>query len=187
MQQLLFYSIGIAEYFINCAGKYKRKFNVFKKKAMKRSLLVLTMVFGIIFFAAAQQQKIPTATELTTKNMEAMDKKVKMNATQRNIIYNYTMDMYREQLALTKKQQAGGYDENDIARFYKMQNQTTQNIRNILKGEQQTDYDNFLEEQLRGGAKKKKKKHSKDEEEEVVTGIAGLKLPPNATPPNANP
>ncbi|WP_090559485.1 hypothetical protein [Pedobacter hartonius] len=153
---------------------------------MKRYTLILSMIFGTVFFAAAQP-KTPTATELTNKNMDAMDKKVKMNPTQRNIIYNYTMDMYKEQLELTKKQQAGGFNDDDIARFYKRQNQTTANIRNILKGDQQTDYDNFLEEQLRGGNKKKKKKHSKDEEEEVVTGISGLKLPANAIPPNGNP
>jgi len=159
---------------------------LFNQLTMKRYTLILSMIFGTVFFAAAQQ-KTPTATELTNKNMDAMDKKVKMNPTQRNIIYNYTMDMYKEQLELTKKQQAGGFNDDDIARFYKRQNQTTTNIRNILKGDQQTDYDAFLEEQLRGGNKKKKKKHSKDEEEEVVTGISGLKLPANATPPNGNP
>jgi protein CpxP len=153
---------------------------------MKRYTLILSMILGTVFFAAAQQ-KTPTLTELTNKNMEALDKKVKMNPTQRNIIYNYTMDMYKEQLALTKKQQTGGFNDDDIAKFYRMQNETTKNIRNILKGDQQTDYDNFLEEQLRGGNKKKKKKHSKDEEEEVVTGISGLKLPANTTPPNTNP
>jgi protein CpxP len=152
---------------------------------MKRYTLILSMILGTVFFAAAQQ-KIPTATELTTKNMEALDKKVKLNPTQRNIIYNYTMDLYKEQLALTKKQQAGGFNDDDIAKFYRLQNETTRNIRNILKGDQQTDYDNFLEEQLRGGIKKKKKKH-KDEEEEVVTGISGLKLPQNTPPPNTNP
>jgi protein CpxP len=152
---------------------------------MKRYTLILSMILGTVFFAAAQQ-KIPTATELTTKNMEALDKKVKLNPTQRNIIYNYTMDLYKEQLALTKKQQAGGFNDDDIAKFYRLQNETTKNIRNILKGDQQTDYDNFLEEQLRGGNKKKKKKH-KDEEEEVVTGISGLKSPQNTPPPNTNP
>jgi protein CpxP len=153
---------------------------------MKRYTLMLSMILGTFFFAAAQQ-KVPTATELTTKSMDALDKKVKLNPTQRNIIYNYTLDMYKEQLALSKKQQAGGSIEDDIAKFYRHQNETTKNIRNILKGDQQTDYDNFLEEQLRGGDKKKKKKHSKDEEEEVVTGIAGLKLPPSTPPPNTNP
>ena len=67
-----------------------------------------------------------------------------------------------------------------MARFYKLQNETHSNIRNILKDQQQIDYDNYLEEQLRG-VKKKKKKKGKEEEEEVVTGISGLKLPPNTT------
>lgn len=140
---------------------------------MKKHLLLLILVFGCTYYASAQ--KIPTATELATKSMEALDKKMTLNATQRNIIYNYTLDLYAAQLALSKKQQAGQSNEDDISKMYKLQNETTANIRNILKGEQLAQYDDFLEEQLRGGDKKKKKgKHAKDEEE-VVTGISGLK------------
>lgn len=148
---------------------------------MKKSFLILSMILGMATFAHAQ--KVPTASELTTKNVDALDKKVKLNPTQRNIIYNYTLDMYKEQMALTKKQQTGMFNEDDVSRFYKLQNQTTQKIKDVLKGEQLKDYDSFLEEQLRGGDKKKKKKgkHAKDEEEEVVTGIEGLKLPPANT------
>ena len=141
---------------------------------MKRSFLVLLLVLSTSVYAWAQ--KTPTAAELTNKSMEALDKKIKLNATQRNIIYNYTLDLYAAQLALSKKQQSGQPIENDITKMYKLQNETTANIRNILKGEQLDQYDEFLEEQLRGGDKKKKKsKHAKDEEEEVVTGISGLK------------
>lgn len=146
---------------------------------MKRYALILLVVFGVVSFAEAQQ-KVPTATELTDKTMAAMEKKVKLNQTQKNIIYNYMLDISKEQLAISKKQQTGAGTEDDVTRFYRLQNETTKNIRNILKGDQQTDYDKFVEEQLRGGEKKKKKgKHGKEEEEEVVTGIAGLKLPPN--------
>ena len=149
---------------------------------MKKYVLTLLMVSGMLFFAKAQKAP-PTATELATKNIEALDKKLKLNPTQRNVIYNYTLDLYKEQLALFKKQQAGMFNEDDVSRLYRQQNETTKNIRNILKGDQQTQYDQFLEEQLRGGDKKKKKgKHSKDEEEEVVTGISGLKTPTTATP-----
>jgi len=145
---------------------------------MKKYVLILLMAFGTTFFATAQ--KVPTATELTTKSMDALDKKLKLNPTQKSIIYNYTMNLSREQIALSQKQQAGTFNENDVTNFYKLQNETTKNIRNILKGDQQTEYDNFLEEQLRGGDKKKKKgKHAKDDEEEVVTGISGLKLQTN--------
>jgi protein CpxP len=99
-----------------------------------------------------------------------------LNPTQRNIIYNYTLNLYAAQLALTKKRQAGLSNEDDITKMYKLQNETTANIRNILKGEQLDQYDQFLEDQMRGGDKKKKKgKHAKDDEEEVVTGISGLK------------
>lgn len=153
---------------------------------MKQYLLTLSLVMGTLFFASAQ--KIPTATELADKNIEALDKKLKLNTTQRNIIYNYTLDLYKEQLELNKKQQAGIYNEDSVTRFFKFQNATTANIRKILTGSQQTDYDKFIEEQLRGGAKKKKKgKNAKEQEEEVVTGIEGLKLPAGTPPANAIP
>jgi len=142
-------------------------------KKMKRPLLILILVLSTSLYALAQ--KIPTAAELTNKSMEALDKKIKLNATQRNIIYNYTLDLFAAQLALSKKQQSGQPIEDDITRMYKLQNETTANIRNILKGEQLDQYDQFMEEQLRGGDKKKKKGKNAKEEEEVVTGISGLK------------
>ena len=114
------------------------------------------MLLGMIFFAKAQKAP-PTASEMATKSIEAMDKKLKLNSTQKNVIYNYTLDLCKEQVALSKKQQTGMYNEDDISKFYRMQNETTKNIRNILKGEQQTQYDQYLEEMLRGGDKKKKK------------------------------
>jgi protein CpxP len=108
--------------------------------------------------------------------MDALAKKIELNATQKNVIYNYTLDLYTAQLALTKKQQAGQSNEDDITKMYKLQNETTRNIKNILKGEQLDQYDQFIEEQMRGGDKKKKKgKRTKEEEEDVVTGISGLK------------
>jgi protein CpxP len=140
---------------------------------MKKHLLTLILVLSTTLYAAAQ--KIPTATELATKSMAALDKKMTLNPTQRNIIYNYTLDLYTAQLAYSKKQQAGLSNEDDITKMYKLQNETTANIRHILKGEQLDQYDQFLEEQMRGGDNKKKKgKHAKDEED-VVTGISGLK------------
>ncbi|WP_442587298.1 hypothetical protein ACSBL2_14745 [Pedobacter sp. AW31-3R] len=155
---------------------------------MKQYVLTLSLILGTLFFVQAQQ-KVPTATELADKNIEALDKKLKLNPTQRNIIYNYTLDLYKEQMDLNKKQQAGIYNEDSVTRFFKFQNATNANIRKILTSSQQKDYDLFLDEQMRGGAKKKKKgKRAKDEEEEVVTGIEGLKLPPaTPLPENNNP
>ena len=144
---------------------------------MKRFLLMFSMIFGLIFFAEAQ--KMPTAVEIATKNIDALTKKVKINPTQRNIIYNYMLDFAKEQVTFAKKQQAGMFNQDDMVKLYKLQNENNDNIRGILKGEQLDEFDKYLEEQLRGGDKKKKKKgkHNKDEEEEVVTGISGLKLP----------
>jgi hypothetical protein len=144
---------------------------------MKHYGLLLLIILGVT--CAATAQKMPTASELATKNMEALSKKMTLNPTQRNIIYNYTLDLYKAQLALSKKQQAGLPIEDDVARIYRLQNETTTSIKNILKGDQLAQYDEFMEEQMRGGDKKKKKgKRSKadgESEEEVVTGISGLK------------
>lgn len=150
---------------------------------MKRYILILGMAFGVISFASAQQ-KMPTAGEMATKSVDTLAKRLKLNPTQKNIIYNYTFDMCKAQLEMSKKQQTGAYNEDDISRFYRLQNETSTNIKNVLKGDQLTEYDKFMEEQLRGGNKKKKKKKGKDDEEEVVTGISGLKLPPAGTNPN---
>lgn len=144
---------------------------------MKRYLLMLAMICGGVFMAEAQ--KIPTAVEIAQKNIEALTKKVKVNPTQRNIIYNYMLDFSREQVSFAKKQQAGMFNQEDMGKLYNLQNENNDKIRSILKGEQLAEFDKYLEEQLRGGDKKKKKKGKKasEEEEEVVTGISGLKLP----------
>ena len=142
---------------------------------MKRYLLILSMICGSVLMANAQK-KMPTAVEIAQKNIEALTKKVKVNPTQRNIIYNYMLDFSKEQVSFAKKQQAGMFSQEDMGKLYNLQNENNDKIRTILKGEQLGEFDKYLEEQLRGGDKKKKKK-AKDEEEEVVTGISGLKLP----------
>lgn len=145
---------------------------------MKRYLLTLTLLGGVLFGASAQSNKIPTATDIASKYVQALEKSVTINTTQRSIITNYAMEMAKEQVSLYKKQQSGQFSENDMPKFYKLQNETNDGIRSILKGEQQVAFDAFLEKQLRGGDKKKKKnKKGKEEEEEVVTGISGLILP----------
>lgn len=144
---------------------------------MKKYVLMLLITAGFVSFSKAQQQKTPTAAEMATKTMDALEKRLKLNSTQKNIIYNYQFDLSKEQLEMFKKQQSGRYNEDDVTKFYKLQNETNKNIKSILKPDQIAEYEKFLDEQMRGGAKKKKKKNGK-EEEEVVTGIEGLKLPP---------
>ncbi|WP_432714652.1 hypothetical protein [Pedobacter sp.] len=143
---------------------------------MKKYLLVLSMVIGTLF--SVEAQKLPTPVELATKKIEGLSKMIKLNPTQRNVIYNYMLDVSKEQISLAKKQQAGTFNPEDMNKLYKLQNESNDNIRNILKGNDQLEFDKFLEQELRGGEKKKKKgKNAKDEQEEVVTGISGLKLP----------
>lgn len=123
------------------------------------------------------QQKMPTAQEMTVKSIDELDKRLKLNSTQKSVIYNYTFDMCREQLELIKKQKAGTSNEDDISKFYKLQNETNNNIKNVLKGDQVAEFDKLLEERLNGDNKKKKNKKGKHkEEEETVTGISGLKM-----------
>ena len=141
---------------------------------MKRNILILIALLAITHSVHAQ--KVPTATEIATKGVAAMEKRLKLNSTQKNIIYNYTLELTKDQIAMGKKQKTGAPIEDDYTKFIKKQNDVSSSIRNILKPEQQAEYDLYLEEQLRGGKKKKGKK-SKDEEEEVVTGISGLILP----------
>ncbi|RZJ84034.1 MAG: hypothetical protein EOO20_21790, partial [Chryseobacterium sp.] len=60
---------------------------------MKKIILVIFTIIATVSLAKAQKTP-PTATELATKNIDAMEKKIKLNPTQRSIIYNYTVDMY---------------------------------------------------------------------------------------------
>jgi hypothetical protein len=139
---------------------------------------MLLFVSGVLFSSSAQ--KIPTAEELAKKNIEELDKRLKLSPTQRNVIYNYAFDMAKHQLDLYKKQVAGTFQAEDETKFFKLQNETNKNIKNVLKPEQATTYDAIIEERLSGiDPNKKKKKLKKGEEEEKVVGIEGLKMKGN--------
>lgn len=143
---------------------------------MKTYILVVLLLFGLNTITRAQAQKMPTVQELTVKNVDELNERLKLTPTQKSIIHNYTFDMYKLQLDLIKKQQAGNSNEDDVTKFYKFQNETNDNIKNILKGDQVAEFDKLLEERLNGDNKKKKnKKGKKKKEEETVTGISGLK------------
>ncbi|MEE1946565.1 hypothetical protein VRU48_15675 [Pedobacter sp. KR3-3] len=141
---------------------------------MKKLMVMLVLVLGVAF--AGKAQKVPTAEELAKKNIEELDKRLKLSPTQRSVVYNYAYELAKEQLALYKKQQAGTYKDEDETKFYKVQNELNKNIKAVLKPEQLTEYNLIVEERLSGidpNAKKKKKK--KGEEEDKVVGIEGLK------------
>jgi protein CpxP len=141
---------------------------------MKRFVLITMLVLGAFFSSWAQ--KIPTAEEIAKKNIEEMDKRLKLTPTQRSIIYNYVFDLSKEQLGLYKKQQAGTFRPEDETNFFKLNNQTNNNIKNLLKPDQVIEYNKLTEERLSGvDPNKKKKKLKKGEEEEKVVGIEGLK------------
>jgi len=88
------------------------------------------------------------------------------------VIYSFTYNQAKEQAELIKRQQAGNSKEEDVDKFYKLQNETSKNIRNVLRPEQQVEYDKVIEERLSGKSQKNKKK--KKGEEEVESDIKGL-------------
>lgn len=142
---------------------------------MKRLILMLVLVMGVCFSGNAQ--KVPTAEELAKKNIEEMDKRLKLSPTQRSIIYNYAFELAKEQLDLYKKRQAGTYKEEDETRYFRIQNETNKNIKVVLKPDQIDEFNKLNEERLSGvDPAKKKKKLKKGEEEEKVVGIEGLKM-----------
>ncbi|WP_316755181.1 hypothetical protein [Pedobacter aquatilis] len=142
---------------------------------MKKVIFLFLIVIGINSLATAQQNKVPTPTEIARKNVEDLDKKLKLNDTQKSIIYSLTFNQAKEQADLVKRQQAGNSREDDADKYYKLQNQTSKGIREVLKGDQQTKYDKIIEERLSGKSNKKKKK---GEEEEVEGDINGLLIKP---------
>lgn len=142
---------------------------------MKRLVILFLIVVGVNGMVSAQQNKMPTPTEIAQKNVDDLDKRLKLNATQKSVIYSFTFNQAKEQADLIKRQQAGNSREEDVDKFYKLQNETTKNIRNVLRPEQQTEYDKVIEERLSGkGMKGKNKKKKKGEEEEVESDIKGL-------------
>jgi protein CpxP len=141
---------------------------------MKKLILITLLAIGTFFSSWAQ--KVPTAEEIAKKNIDEMDKRLKLTPTQRSVIYNYAFDMAKEQLSLYKKQQAGTFKQEDETKFFKLNNENTKNIKAVLKPEQIIEYNILTEERLNGiDPAKKKKKLKKGEEEEKVVGIEGLK------------
>jgi hypothetical protein len=141
---------------------------------MKKLILMMILMLGAFFSTWAQ--KIPTAEELAKKNIEEIDKRLKLTSTQRNVIYNYVFNLSKEQLLLYKKRQAGTFKDEDETTFFRLNNETNKNIKTVLKPEQVTEFNKLTEERLSGvDPTKKKKKLKKGEEEEKVVGIEGLK------------
>jgi len=143
---------------------------------MKKLILMMMLVLGAVFSSIAQQKQ-PTAEELAKKNMDELEPRLKLSSTQKSVIYNYAFNLAKEQIALYKKQQVTGYNDEELTKYYKLQNETNKNIKTVLKPDQIIEFDKITEERLSGvDPKKKKKKLKKGEEEEKVVGIEGLKI-----------
>jgi len=142
---------------------------------MKNIGFILVLIFGAFFSSFAQKQ--PTAEELAKKNIDELEKRLKLSQTQRNVIYNYAFFIAKEQVAIYKKQLTVPVSNDELTKYYKLQNETNKNIRSVLKPDQLAEFEKVLEERLSGvDPTKKKKKLKKGEEEEKVVGIEGLKM-----------
>ena len=142
---------------------------------MRRLIFIAVLIFGAIFPTIAQKQ--PTAEELAKKNVDELEKRLKLSPTQKNVINNYAFFIAKEQMAIYKKQMTTVVENDELTKYYRLQNETNKNIRNVLKPDQVVEYDKILEERLSGiDPTKKKKKLKKGEEEEKVVGIEGLKM-----------
>ncbi len=142
---------------------------------MRKLIFTVVLIFGAIFSTIAQKQ--PTAEELAKKNVDELEKRLKLSPTQKNVINNYAFFIAKEQIALYKKQMASGVENDELTKYYRLQNETNKNIRNVLKPDQVAEYEKVLEERLSGiDPTKKKKKQKKGEEEDKVVGIEGLKM-----------
>ncbi len=143
---------------------------------MKKFLSPLLLFTTVAVAAMAQQPKMPTPEELAKKNVDELETRLKLSSTQKSVIYNYAYNLAKEQIALSKKQQATGFNDEEISKLYRLNNETNKNIKAVLKPEQIVEFDKVIEDRLNGvDPTKKKKKKKKGEEEEKVVGIEGLK------------
>lgn len=151
---------------------------------MKKLLLILLVILGAQ--QAFAQPKLPTPEEIAKKNVDELETRLGLTTTQKGVIYHYAFNLAKEQVTLMKKQQATGYNDEEIAKIYKLSNLTNQNMKAVLKPEQIVEFDKVIEERLSGidPKKKKKKKKKGDQEEEKVVGIEGLKMVKEQQPIN---
>ncbi|MGV8880024.1 MAG: hypothetical protein ACOH2A_13445 [Sphingobacteriaceae bacterium] len=142
---------------------------------MKKILLMIAFVAGLSTLVKAQQAATPPKPEeITKKSVDELDKRLKLNATQKSIIYNFTFSQVKEQQELIKQQNNGGDNEQTLSRFYKLQDETSKNIRAVLKDDQQKEYDKMVQERLNGKDSKKKRKNKKNAEDDIVTDLPGI-------------
>ncbi len=142
---------------------------------MKKFLSALFLLTVMATVALAQANKMPTPEEMAKKNVDELETRLKLSSTQKSVIYNYAYNLAKEQVTLMKKQQATGYNDEEVTKLYRLNNETNKSIKAVLKPEQVIEYDKVVEERLAGIDPKKKKKAKKGEEEEKIVGIEGLK------------
>lgn len=142
---------------------------------MKKLLLMIAFVAGLSSLVSAQQASTPPKPEeITKKSVDELDKRLKLNATQKSIIYNFTFSQVKEQQELLKLQGSGADNEQIMTRYYKLHDETNKNIRAILKEEQLKEYDKIIQERVTGKKSKKNRKNKHNQEEDIVTDLPGI-------------
>lgn len=150
---------------------------------MKRLILILSILVAFNSIGRAQQNKMPTPAEVAKKNVDDLTKRLKLNDTQKSVIFRFTYAQAKEQAEMIKRQQAGTPKDDDADKYYKIQNETNASIRNVLKDDQKAEFDKVIEERLRGITPESKKRR-KGKEPEVEGDIRGLLLKPDTTKSN---
>ncbi|MET4081222.1 protein CpxP [Pedobacter sp. UYP30] len=149
---------------------------------MRQLILILFALIGFGLTTQAQQ-KPPTPAETAKKNVDDLNSRLKLNDTQKSVIYRFTYAQAKEQAEMIKRQQTGTPRDDDADQYYKIQNETNANIREVLKGDQKTEFDKVIEERLRGITPASKKR-KKGKEPEVEGDIKGLLIKPDTIKTN---
>ena len=147
---------------------------------MKQLIFILFILFGFNLAVSAQQNKQPTPAEVAKKNVDDLTKRLRLNDTQKSVIYRFTFAQAKEQSEMIKRQEAGTSRDDDGDKYYKIQNETNANIRNVLKDDQKAEFDKIIEERLRGITTESKKK-KKGKQLEPEGDINGLLTKPDTT------
>ena len=147
---------------------------------MNKIIVTVFIILGFHVVTYAQQNKFPTPAEVAKKNVDDLDERLKLNDTQKSVIFRFTFAQAKEQSEMIKRQQAGTARDDDADKYYKIQNETNASIKAVLKGTQKTEFDKIIEERLRGITTESKKK-KKGKQLEAAGDINGLLLKPDTT------
>lgn len=128
----------------------------------KLALMFVLFILFSRYLSAQQQQRININPEdLAKRTVERLDRRLKLNQTQKIVIYNYQLNLDKERVQQFKQQEKGNVP--DMGKIQRLQIETDKNIRAILKEDQQNEYDKLLQEPDQDSEMKHENKASRQE------------------------